>query len=67
MIGAAGGAAIGAATGGNPATSTIGAIGGAVVGAATDTCDLDLGNPFWRNNNDHDGYRERCGRDYRDR
>jgi hypothetical protein len=68
MLGAAGGAAIGAATGGNPATgAAIGAIGGAVVGAATDPCDLDLGDPFWRDHDGRDGYARRCGHEYRDR
>ena len=68
MLGAAGGAAIGAATGGNPATgAAIGAIGGAVVGAVTDPCDLDLGDPFWRDNGGRDGYYRRCGHEYRDR
>ena len=68
LLGAGAGAAIGAATGGNPATgAAIGAIGGAVVGAATDPCDLDLGDPFWRDNGGREGYRNRCHRDYRDR
>ena len=35
----------------NPGTgAAIGAVGGAVVGAATDPCDLNLGDPFWRDN-----------------
>ena len=67
LIGAAGGAAIGAAVGNPAAGAAIGAVGGAVVGAATDPCDLDLGDPFWRDHNGRDGYRERCGRDYRGR
>ena len=67
MIGAAGGAAIGAATGNPAAGAAIGAVGGAVVGAATDPCDLDLGDPFWRDNGGREGYRNRCHRDYRDR
>ena len=45
----------------------IGAVGGAVVGAATDPCDLNLGDPFWRDNGGRDGYYRRCGHEYRDR
>ena len=65
LIGAAGGAAIGAAAG-NPALgAAVGAGAGAVVGAATDPCDLNLGDPAWRN--DRGAYERRCGRPYRDR
>jgi osmotically inducible lipoprotein OsmB len=66
MLGAAGGAAIGAVTGGNPATgAAIGALGGAAVGAITDPCDLDLGQPFWRDHGGREGYERRCGHPYR--
>src|SRR5476651_1893333 len=52
LIGAAGGAVIGAAAG-NPALgAAAGAVAGGVVGAATDPCDLNLGDPVWR---DHGG------------
>lgn len=65
MIGAAGGAVIGAAAG-NPALgAAAGAVAGGVVGAATDPCDLNLGDPAWRN--DRGSYERRCGRPYRDR
>ena len=69
LLGAAGGAAIGAATGNAAAGAAIGAVGGAVVGAATDPCDLNMGDPFWRDsrNGGRDGYYRRCGRPYRDR
>src|SRR5579871_7037075 len=67
MIGAAGGAAIGAAAGNPAAGAAIGAVGGAVVGAATDPCDLDLGDPFWRDHGGRDAYERRCGHPYRDR
>ena len=67
LIGAGAGAAIGAATGNVAAGAAIGAVGGAVVGAATDPCDLDLGDPFWRDNGGREGYRNRCHRDYRGR
>ena len=66
MLGAAGGAAVGAVTGGNPATgAAIGALGGAAVGAVTDPCDLDLGQPFWRQHGGAEGYERRCGHPYR--
>jgi len=67
LLGAAGGAAIGAAAGNAGLGAAIGAVGGAAVGAATDPCDLNLGDPFWRNNGGRDGYYRRCGREYRDR
>ena len=66
MLGAAGGAAIGAAAG-NPALgAAAGAVGGAVIGAATDPCDLDLGNPVWRDHGGSAAYERRCGHPYRD-
>jgi osmotically inducible lipoprotein OsmB len=67
LIGAAGGAIIGGATGNAGAGAAIGAVGGAVVGAATDPCDLDLGDPFWRDHDGRDGYARRCGHEYRGR
>ena len=61
LIGAGAGAIVGAATG-NPATgAAIGAVGGAAIGAATDPCDLDLGNPVWRDHGGERAYEERCG------
>ncbi len=66
LLGAAGGAAIGAAVG-NPALgAAAGAVGGAVIGAATDPCDLNLGDPVWRDNGGRSAYERRCGRPYRD-
>jgi hypothetical protein len=56
MIGAAGGAALGA-IGGNPAL-------GAAAGAVSDPCTLNLGDPVWKN--DRRAYERRCGRPYRD-
>src|SRR5712675_1109015 len=65
LLGAAGGAAIGAAAG-NPALgAAAGAVGGAVIGAATDPCDLNLGDPVWRNHGGRRAYERRCG-PYRD-
>lgn len=65
LLGAAGGAAIGAIAGDPGTGAAIGAIGGAVVGAATDPCDLNLGDPAWKN--DRREYERRCGHPYRDR
>src|SRR5258705_3050902 len=66
MLGAAGGAAIGAAAG-NPALgAAAGAVGGAVIGAATDPCDLNLGDPVWKDHGGASAYERRCGHPYRD-
>jgi hypothetical protein len=65
LIGAAGGAAIGALAGDPGTGAAIGAVAGGAVGAATDPCDLNLGDPAWRN--DRGAYERRCGRPYRDR
>lgn len=67
MIGAGAGAVIGAATGTAATGAVIGAVGGALVGGATDPCDLDLGQPFWRDHGGRDGYARRCGHPYHDR
>jgi hypothetical protein len=48
-IGAAGGAAVSAVTGGNPVTGAIlGGAAGAAVGGLTNKNQLDLGKPIWR-------------------
>jgi hypothetical protein len=65
LIGAAGGAVIGAAAGNPGLGAAAGAVAGGVVGAATDPCDLNLGDPMWKN--DRGAYERRCGRAYRDR
>jgi len=65
LIGAAGGAILGAAAGNPGLGAAAGAVAGGVVGAATDPCDLNLGNPVWRN--DRSAYERRCGRPYRAR
>ncbi len=62
LIGAGAGAAIGAATGGSAASgAVIGGLGGAAVGALTNPCDLDLGDPYWRDHGGSDAYRRQCG------
>ncbi|HET8997440.1 MAG TPA: YMGG-like glycine zipper-containing protein [Acetobacteraceae bacterium] len=48
LIGAGGGAAIGALTGNPLAGAAIGGAGGALVGAATNPHDVNLGRPVWR-------------------
>ncbi len=66
MVGAAGGAAIGALAGNPAAGAAAGAIAGGVVGAATDPCDLNLGDPVWRDHGGRAAYERRCGHPYRD-
>ena len=61
LLGAGAGAAIGAATGNPAAGAAIGGVTGAVVGAVTDPCDLDLGQPFWKQHGGRAGYERRCG------
>jgi len=61
LIGAGAGAAIGAATGNPAAGAAIGGVTGAVVGAATSPCDIDLGDPFWKDHGGRAGYEKRCG------
>ncbi len=67
LIGAAGGAVIGAAAGNPGLGAAAGAVAGGVVGAATDPCDLNLGDPVWRDHGGARAYQERCGRPYRER
>src|SRR5437016_3893195 len=52
LIGAGAGAAIGAAAGNAGTGAVVGGLAGAAVGAATDPCQLNLGDPWWR---DHGG------------
>jgi hypothetical protein len=48
-LGAAGGAALGAVTGGSPLTGAlIGGAAGAATGALTKPNDVDLGRPVWK-------------------
>ena len=65
LLGAAGGAIIGGIACNAGTGAAIGAVGVAVVGAATDPCDLNLGDPAWKN--DRREYERRCGHPYRDR
>jgi O-antigen ligase len=61
LLGAGAGAAIGSVTGSAGTGAIIGGVAGAAIGAATDPCDLDLGDPFWRQHGGQRGYTERCG------
>jgi len=61
LLGAAGGAAIGSVTGSAGTGAVIGGVAGAAIGAMTDPCDLNLGDPFWKQNGGRDEYVRRCG------
>jgi hypothetical protein len=63
LLGAGAGAAIGSVTGSAGAGAVIGGVAGAAIGAATNPCDLNLGDPFWRDHGGRDGYYERCHRE----
>ena len=63
MLGAAGGAIVGAATGNPGAGAAIGAAGGAFLGGVTNPCQLDLGTPYWRRHGGRKAYEKRCGHD----
>lgn len=60
LLGAGAGAAIGSVTGSAGKGALIGGIAGAAVGALTSPCDLNLGDPYWRQRGDDEYYR-RCG------
>ena len=62
LIGAGAGAAIGAAAGDPGAGALIGGVAGAATGALTSPCDLDLGDPWWRDHGGRREYERRCGR-----
>jgi hypothetical protein len=61
LIGAGGGAAIGAIAGNAGAGALIGGVGGAVIGAATNPCTFNLGDPFWNSHGGQAAYYSRCG------
>ncbi|MBS0276644.1 MAG: hypothetical protein JSR81_03415 [Proteobacteria bacterium] len=61
LLGAGAGAAIGSVTGSAGTGAVIGGVAGAALGAATDPCDLDLGNPVWRDHGGRRAYERRCG------
>ncbi|HUO90040.1 MAG TPA: hypothetical protein VMU08_12755 [Rhizomicrobium sp.] len=62
LLGAGAGAAIGSVTGSAGAGAAIGGVAGAITGAATSPCDIDLGDPYWRDHGGRDAYERRCGR-----
>jgi hypothetical protein len=61
LLGAGAGAAIGSVTGSAGTGAVIGGVAGAALGAATSPCDLDLGNPVWRDHGGRRAYERRCG------
>ena len=61
LIGAGTGAAVGSLAGNAGAGAVVGGLGGAAVGALTDPCQLNLGDPWWREHGGRDAYYERCG------
>ena len=62
LIGAGGGAAIGALAGNAGAGAIIGGVAGAATGALTDPCTLNLGDPWWRDHGGESARRAQCGR-----
>jgi osmotically inducible lipoprotein OsmB len=62
LIGAGAGAALGAAAGNAGAGALVGGVAGAAIGALSDPCDLDLGDPWWRDHGGRREYERRCGR-----
>jgi osmotically inducible lipoprotein OsmB len=62
LIGAGGGAAVGAIAGHPVEGALIGGALGAVAGAVSDPCKFNLGDPFWKNTNaSREDYYQRCG------
>lgn len=62
LLGAGGGAAIGALAGNAGAGAAIGGLVGAAAGAMSDPCQMNLGDPFWRDQRaSRADYHRRCG------
>jgi osmotically inducible lipoprotein OsmB len=62
LLGAGAGAAIGSLYGDAGKGAVIGGIAGAAAGAVTDPCEVNLGNPVWRDQNaTREDYYRRCG------
>ncbi len=64
LLGAGAGALIGSTTGDAGTGALIGGVAGAAAGALTDPCDVNLGNPPWRNADEKRDYERRCHRHY---
>ncbi len=64
LLGAGAGALIGSVTGSAGTGAVIGGVAGAAAGALTDPCDVNLGNPPWRNDSEKRDYERRCHRRY---
>jgi osmotically inducible lipoprotein OsmB len=62
LIGAGGGAAIGAVAGDAGTGAVVGGLAGAAAGALTDPCEVNLGDPVWRDKHaSREDYYRRCG------
>jgi len=62
LIGAGGGAAIGALAGAPGTGAAIGALAGGAAGAVSDPCKVNFGDPVWRNQHaSREDYYRRCG------
>ena len=62
MLGAGAGAIVGASVGNPAAGAAIGGVAGAAAGALTDPCEVNLGDPIWKNKHaSRRDYYRRCG------
>jgi osmotically inducible lipoprotein OsmB len=62
LLGAGAGAAIGSLAGNAGTGAAIGGLAGAAAGAVSDPCQVNLGDPIWRNQNaSREDYYRRCG------
>lgn len=62
LLGAGAGAIVGSVTGSAGKGAVIGGVAGAITGAVTDPCELNLGDPYWKERGSEEYY-ERCGHD----
>ena len=62
LLGAGAGAAIGGLAGSPGTGAAIGALAGGAAGAVSDPCQLNLGDPFWKDRHaSREDYYRRCG------
>jgi hypothetical protein len=62
LLGAGGGAAIGAIAGHTTTGLIVGGVAGALAGGLSDPCSVNLGAPIWRNKHaSREDYKRRCG------
>jgi len=63
LLGAGAGALIGSVSGNAGTGAVIGGVAGAAAGALTNPCEVNLGDPVWKDQNaSRDDYYRRCGR-----